>query len=176
MKWLGFALAVALVGAAACVEKESEKVDDSFVQSNLLTTTPTPQHPVNADLGGKVIYLGCDIDHETAQRRRPREDHALLEGGRRPWLRLEALHPRERSRPATGSTSTTPRCASSTAPDRWKLGDIVRDEQMFPILKTWRSNEAVVYVGMYRKGGQSEQDRMAVKSGPNDGHEPRAGW
>lgn len=169
MKWLGFALAVALVGAAACVEKESEKVDDSFVQSNLLSNAPTPQHPVNADLGGKVIYLGCDIDHETAQLGdrvkithywkvvdAPGSDWKLfthVNGPAGDWINVDDTKMRKQY-----------------GPDRWKLGDIVRDEQMFPILKTWRSNEAVVYVGMYRKGGQSEQDRMAVKSGPNDGH------
>src|SRR5262249_21907263 len=68
MKRLTPPLAASLlfVAAAACVEKETEKLDESFIQSNLLTSPPTPQHVLNADLGGKIVYLGNDLDRETA--------------------------------------------------------------------------------------------------------------
>ena len=31
-------------------------------KQNILTTAPTPKYAVNADLDGKVVYLGLDVD------------------------------------------------------------------------------------------------------------------
>jgi hypothetical protein len=170
MKWLATVLAVGVsVLLAACVEKETEKVDEGFVQANLLTTPPTPRHIVNADLGGKVVYLGCDLDKESAALgdrvkvthywkvvEAPGADWKLfthVNGPGGDWINVDDTKMRK-----------------SYGPDRWKMGDVIRDEQVFPILKTWKSAEAVIYVGMYRRGGQSERDRIEIKAGPNDGH------
>src|SRR5688572_3864504 len=46
-----------------CVEK-GPPIDEGFVKQNLLSTEPSPKHKVNADLGGKVVYLGADIDKD----------------------------------------------------------------------------------------------------------------
>src|SRR5215467_6069065 len=56
--------AVLLVGA--CVEQDEDKPsedDMAVAKQNILTTAPTPKFPVNADLDGKVVYLGLDVDH-----------------------------------------------------------------------------------------------------------------
>ena len=62
MRGLGL---VALFGVAAgCVEQGEDKLtkeDEEFVAKNLLTAPPTPQFVVNADIDGKVIYLGMDV-------------------------------------------------------------------------------------------------------------------
>src|SRR5262249_15456566 len=129
-----------------------------------------PQHPVNADLGGKVIYLGCDLDKESvAVGDRVKITHY--------WKVVEPPGPEWRLFTHVNGSNCRQwnhvhdtQKAKGYSPERWKMGDSVRDDQVFPILKTWKSPEAVVYVGMFRKGGQSERDRMAIASGPHDGH------
>ena len=60
--------ALALVLAlplGACVEQDEEKPSDDdlkVAKQNILSTAPTPKFPVNADLDGKVVYLGMDAD------------------------------------------------------------------------------------------------------------------
>src|SRR5215208_5185368 len=56
---------VSLVSVSACVQQEDEKptADDmAIAKQNVLTTAPTPRYPVNADLDGKLVYLGMDVD------------------------------------------------------------------------------------------------------------------
>jgi hypothetical protein len=160
-------LALSFLAFVACVEKDEG--DETYIKGNLLATAPTPKHAVNADLGGKVVYLGCDLDHESAAIgdkikithywkvvEPPGGDWRLfthVNGPGGEWINVDDTKMRK-----------------NYGPDRWKAGDIIRDEQVFPILRTWKSPEAVVYVGMFKKGGQSEKDRMAIVSGPSDGH------
>src|SRR6476646_3362215 len=50
----------------ACVEQDEDKPtaeDMAAAKQNILTTAPTPKYAVNADLDGKVVYLGLDVDH-----------------------------------------------------------------------------------------------------------------
>jgi hypothetical protein len=54
----------------ACVEQDAEKPtaeDMATAKQNILTTPPTPKYAVNADLDGKVVYLGLDVDHVPIQ-------------------------------------------------------------------------------------------------------------
>ena len=49
----------------ACVEQDEDKPtaeDMAAAKQNILTTAPTPKYAVNADLDGKVVYLGLDVD------------------------------------------------------------------------------------------------------------------
>jgi cellulose/xylan binding protein with CBM9 domain len=154
--------------AAACVEKETDKVDDGFIKDNLLSAAPTPKYPVNADFGGKVVYLGADLDRETAaigDRVRVTHYWKVIEPPGAEWRLF--THVNGSSGDWINVDDT--RMRKMHGPDRWRAGEIIRDEQVFPILKTWKSPDAVIYVGMFRKGGQTERDRMAIKSGPTDG-------
>src|SRR4051795_12491095 len=67
LRWLmALNLAALAAGAASCVEQDDEKPTDDdmkVAKENILTTAPTPKYPVNADLDGKVVYLGLDLDH-----------------------------------------------------------------------------------------------------------------
>src|SRR5882672_49219 len=61
------ALAASLVGVfvGACVEQDEDKPsedDMKVAKANILTTAPTPKFPVNADLDGKIVYLGMDAE------------------------------------------------------------------------------------------------------------------
>lgn len=172
MRSSGFVLTVSWTAVAilGCVEKEGgEKVDDVFIQSNLLSAAPTPQHAVNASLGGKVIYLGADVDKTTAaigERVKITHYWKVVEAPGAEWRLFTHVNG------AAGDWINVDdtKMRKGYGPDQWKAGDIVRDEQVFPIIKSWKSKEAVVYVGMFRKGGQTERDRMPITTGPNDGH------
>src|SRR5512142_1286969 len=48
---------------AACVEKEPP-VDKAYVAQCTLSAEPTPKLALNGDLGGKIVYLGADIDKD----------------------------------------------------------------------------------------------------------------
>src|ERR1700750_2414713 len=64
-RFLPVFLLVSLSALAACVEQDDDKptADDvEAAKQNILTTAPTPRYPVNADLDGKVVYLGLDVD------------------------------------------------------------------------------------------------------------------
>jgi hypothetical protein len=165
--WITAAFAVA---CAACVEKEpsTEKVDDGYIRENLLSAAPSPRFALNADLGGKVVYIGADVDKERAVLgdrvkvthywkvvQPPGSEWRLfthVNGSAGDWINVDDTKMRK-----------------GYGPDRWKAGDIVRDEQVFPILGNWKSSDAIIYVGMFKKGGQTEKDRMAIVSGPTDG-------
>ena len=61
----GWLYLVALSGLAlGCVEQAEDKLtkeDEEFVKKNILSAPPTPQFVVNADLDGKLTYLGMDV-------------------------------------------------------------------------------------------------------------------
>ncbi len=65
---LGAAL---LVLAASCVEREPKRQtnqkppDPAYIEKNILAEAPAIGLVVNADLGGKVVYLGADVDKPT---------------------------------------------------------------------------------------------------------------
>ena len=80
-------------------------------KQNILTTPPTPKYAVNADLDGKVVYLGLDVDHVPIE---PGKDVTLthywklvaspgagLEDVHAPQRRQQELHQR-RSRAGEG--------------------------------------------------------------------------
>src|SRR5438094_686940 len=141
--------ALCLVLGAACVEKEGDKVDDSFVKENLLSAAPTPKYPVNADFGGKVIYLGADLDRDSAaigDRVRVTHYWKVVEPPGAEWRLFTHVNGAGGDWISVDDT----RMRKQHGPDRWRAGEIIRDEQVFPILKTWKSPDAVIYVGMFR--------------------------
>lgn len=157
-----------LLLVAGCVEKEPA-VDQSFVKANLLSAEPTPKHTVKADFGGKIVYLGADIDKDAVA---PGDKITVVHywkvvatpgsewrafthvnGVGKDWMNVDETKMRK-----------------GYGPDRWKGGDIVKDEQTITLRKEWGSPFASIYVGLYKKGGQSERDRMPVVTGPHDGH------
>lgn len=123
---------------------------------------------VNADLGGKVLYLGNDVDKDTLA----------------PGDKVKVVHywkvitpPGDRWRVfahlvGQGSNEWQNVDRSDMrvgyAPDAWKAGDIIRDEQEIRLPSGWKSAAAEVRVGLYPKGGHTAADRMPVVSGPAD--------
>jgi hypothetical protein len=164
--------AILLLGGAAagipsCVEQDEEtpSADDmKVVRANLLSAPPSPRFPVNADLEGKVVYLGVDADPLVAE----------------PGKEVKLTHYWKSVAPTGDGWKlfthlNGPGKASYTNADhgavggkypvgRWKAGEIIRDEAAIRVPAGWSHDSLLVYVGVYRGG-----TRLAVKSGPSDG-------
>jgi hypothetical protein len=159
-------MALACLLAAACVEQEEDKPseeDMKFAKQHILTAAPTPKYPVNADLDGKLAYLGLDVDAQTIE---PGKDVKLthywkmvaspgdgwkvfthLEGPNKQNF-INADHPPVRGKYPVSS---------------WKAGEIIRDEHTVRLPANWAHPQLMVYVGLWRGA-----TRLPVKAGPND--------
>jgi hypothetical protein len=163
---------ISAVAAAACVEKtpEGKKIDPAYVQENLLSEAPALQNEVNADLGGKVLYLGNDVDtaslapggevrvvHYWKVLDPPGSDwrvfsHVTGDGGE--WMNVDYTDMRQ-----------------GHPPSKWSAGEIIRDEQRFALKGSWKSKHASLTVGLYRKGVSGIDGRMPIVDGPKDQEE-----
>jgi len=161
---LGLPLAL---GAVGCVEQQDDKptVEDmAFVKQNLLTTTPTPKVAVNADLDGKLVYLGLDADPLPIE---PGKDVKLTHY----WKVIAPPGDGWRVFTHVAGPNNQGFLNFDHGPVRgkypvaqWKAGDIIRDEHTIRLPPTWPHASVEVYVGIW-KG----QQRLAVKSGTQDG-------
>ena len=150
----------------ACVEQDDDKPNDEdmkVAKQNLLATAPTPKYAVNADLDGKVVYLGLDVDPATPE---PGRDIKLTHywkvvapvgDGWKPFTHLEgpnhANYINADHAPVKGKYPAS----------AWKAGDIVRDEHIVRLPPNWSHDTLSVFTGFW-KGAE----RMPVKSGPKD--------
>jgi hypothetical protein len=159
------AVSFCLLLLLACVEQDDDKPtaeDMAAAKQNILTTPPTPKYAVNADLDGKLVYLGLDVDQVPIEAGKdvtlthywklvtpPGQDWRTfthLNGG--PKAFINADHAPVKGKYPVGS---------------WKAGEIIRDQHTVRLPAAWASPTVEVYVGLWR--GQS---RMPVKAGPHD--------
>ncbi len=151
----------------ACVEQDEDKptTDDlAAAKQNILTIAPTPRYPVNADLDGKVVYLGLDVEPLPVE---PGKDVKLTH-----YWKVVAPPPGEGWKTFTHVEGPNKQSYINAdhAPVQgkypvgaWKAGDIVRDVHTIRIPAVWSSPVVEVYVGLWR-GAQ----RMPIKSGAHD--------
>jgi len=161
-------LSLCVLASLSCVEKrKSKKIDPAYIESNLLAELPADiANRVDADLGGKVIYVGNTVDTEVLERggggrivhywqivEAPGSEWKVFThlNGPNQWMNLDLTDMR------TGHP-----------PSKWKAGQIIRDEQKFTLDPTWTGTVAHLSIGLYRVGGQTANDRMPVVSGPGD--------
>lgn len=170
----GWLYLVALTGlAVGCVEQAEDKPtkeDEEFIKKNILTTPPTPQFVVNADLDGKLTYLGMDVSPNPVEAGKDvRVTHywkvnvAPGEG----WKMF--THISGTNRQGYANVDHTPVSGKYPA-SKWKAGEIIRDQHTFRPPAGWNYDHLEVYTGLY-KG----QERMAVKSGPQNENRVFAG-
>jgi hypothetical protein len=163
----GWLYLVALTGlAAGCVEQSDDKPtkeDEEFIKKNILATPPTPQFVVNADLDGKVTYLGMDVSPNPVEAGKDvRVTHywkvnvAPGEG----WRMF--THISGTNKQGYANVDHTP-VAGKYPAAKWKAGEIIRDQHTFRPPAGWNYDHLEIYTGLY-KG----QERMAIKSGPKD--------
>jgi hypothetical protein len=159
-------LLVSVSALAACVEQDDEKpsADDMEVaKQNVLATAPTPRYPVNADLDGKIVYLGLDVDPVPLE---PGKDVTLTHywklvaspgDGWRTFTHVEA--PGKQSFINADHTPVHGKYPVGA----WKVGDIVRDAHTIRLPPNWSQPTVEVYVGLWRGPA-----RLPVKTGPHD--------
>ena len=138
--------------------------DMKTVKASLLTTAPTPKFPVNADLEGKVVYLGMDVDPPVAV---PGKEVKLTHywksvatpgEGWRVFTHLEGPNHQ-------GFINADHGPIGGKYPvGQWKAGEIIRDEHTITLPATWTHESLLVYVGLWRG-----PTRLTVKSGASDG-------
>jgi hypothetical protein len=163
---LGLASCGLLLLGPACVEQEEEKPteeDVSFIKQNLLSAPPAPQFGANADLDGKVVYLGLDSSMNPIE---PGRDVKLthywkvVDNPGAGWRTFTHLNG-----PANqGFINVDHGPVRGKYPvSQWKAGDIIRDEHVIRLPATWPHDQLIVTTGLW-KG----QQRLPVKSGPSD--------
>ena len=166
LKFHALALAGGLLAATGCVEQSDEKPtaeDQDFISKNLLKDPPKPQFAANADIDGKLVYLGLD---STANPIEPGKDVKLTHY----WKVVSAPGAGWRSFTHVNGPGNNPFINFDHGPVRgkypvsqWKDGDIIRDEHSIRLPVTWPADKMMVYVGIWRGN-----ERMAVKSGTKD--------
>lgn len=158
---------VALVGLTmGCVEQAEDKPtkeDEEFVKKNLLATPPTPQFVANADIDGKVVYLGMDVSPNPVESGRDVRVTHYWKVNTPPGEGWKVFtHISGTNKQGFANVDHTPVSGKYPA-SQWKAGDIIRDQHSFRIPAGWNYDHLEVYTGLY-KG----QERMAIKSGPKD--------
>ncbi len=162
--WL-YALALSSL-ALGCVEQAEDKPtkeDEEFIKKNILTTPPTPQFVVNADLDGKVTYLGLDVSPNPVEAGKDvRLTHywKVNEAPGEGWKMFTHISgPKQQGFANVDHTPVNGKYPAA----RWKAGEIVRDQHTFRPPAGWTYDHLEVYTGLYRG-----HDRMTVKSGPQN--------
>lgn len=167
---IGWLYAIVLASLAiGCVEQGEDKLtkeDEEFVKKNILSTPPTPQFPVNANLDDKLVYLGMDVSPNPVEAGKDvkvthywKVNVAPGEG----WKMF--THISGTNNQGFANVDHTP-VAGKYPAAKWKAGEIIRDQHSFRPPAGWTYDHLVVYTGLY-KGNE----RMVVKSGPH--HENR---
>jgi hypothetical protein len=159
------ASAVALL-VGACVEQDDEKPNDDdmkVAKQNILATAPTPRYAVNADLDGKVVYLGLDVDPATPE---PGKDVKLTHywkmvsspgDGWKPFTHLDGPNHHN------FINADHPAVKGKYPPSAWKAGEIIRDEHTVRLPAGWSQDSLLVMTGFWRGNA-----RLPIKSGPHD--------
>jgi Carbohydrate family 9 binding domain-like len=155
-----------VLAALACVEQDQDKpsaTDLTAAKQNLLSAPPSPRYPVNADLDGKIIFLGLDADPLPAA---SGKDLKLTQ-----YFKVVAT-PGDGWRTFThveGPGKQNYFNADHVPVDgkypvgAWKAGDIIRDVHTVRIPDGWSFPVLEVYVGLWRGA-----ERMPIRTGPHD--------
>ncbi len=164
---------VALGCLAACVDKQpspaAKKIDPAYVAKNVLKQAPsTLSTRVDADFGGKVVYLGNEL----------KSGPAIAPGGTielvHYWNVIEPpgpgwgifAHVHGSDGGFHNADESDMRAGYPSA--QWQAGDIIRDEQTITLPSDWKAKNALVSVGLWKRGGQGIEARMPIVSGPGD--------
>ena len=157
-------LASGVVVSTACHREsgalELSDADRELIRENILPKVPNMDLPVNADLDGKIVYLGCDVDKQQVS---PGEAFTVIHY----WKVVDPPGPDWKLfthlGPKTVNVDRIP-IKGKYPVSEWKVGDIVRDEQVVKVPVRWTSPFIIVYVGIYHL-----QTRIEVRSGESDG-------
>jgi hypothetical protein len=163
------AVGVVATGAAlgGCVEKGAtmSAAEREQLRQYVSTTAPSPAHRLDADLEGKIVLLGYDLEPAEVKAGEPFtvtwywQVKKTLEPGWRLFTHLADASDRN-----VLNQDGTGWIREHYQPGQWKAGEYVRDEQRITLPADWASPTLTVYVGMW-----SGPNRLRVVSGPTDG-------
>ena len=159
--------AVVSVAAGGCVEQDEDKPseeDMKVAKQNILSVAPTPKFPVNADLDGKVIYLGMDAEPAIVE---PGKDVKLTHY----WKVVAPPGEGWRIFTHLNGPNNQPFINVDHAPvkgkypvGQWKAGEIIRDEHNIRLPPSWTYPQLFVATGLWKPG----VGRLPIKVGPHD--------
>lgn len=166
------AIAVACLGASlgACVEQDDDKPteeDLKVVRQNLLPAPPAPKYVVNADLDGKITYLGMDTEPAVAEPGKElRVSHywKVVAAPTDGWAGWKVFTHVEGANHASFINSDHGPVGGKYPVTQWKVGDIIRDQHTISLPAGWTHDTVMIYVGLWRGA-----TRLPIKSGPSDG-------
>lgn len=158
-----------------CVEQESDRPteeDVRIIKQNILTKAPQMKFKVNADLEGKVTYLGVDVDKDTIHVGEPFKlthywkVNQPLEG----WELFVHLNDTKNKE----FINLDHKAIGGRYPvSRWKAGEIIRDEHSVTLPKNWSDTHAVIHTGLWKgplrmkiKGPQDKENRILAADLP----------
>ena len=162
---------ITLALVCACVDQgpKQKQIDPAYIQKNLLAEPPAQMtNAVNADLGGKVLYLGNDVQASALE---PGEEVEVVHYWKvveppgdqwRVFAHLVGAGPKDWANVDYSDMRT------GHGPDKWQAGEIIRDAQKIRLPKAWASPFVELRVGLFPKGGHTVADRLPVVSGPAD--------
>jgi hypothetical protein len=169
-RFVGLArVALPLVLAAGCVEQSPDvpsEEDVKVAKENILSAPPASmRYTVNADLEGKLTYLGMDVDTQTVTPGKPftlthywKVNEPITDDWRI-FVHLEA--PGQKTNHLNADHIPI---AGKYPVHSWKKGEIIRDIHRVSVPASWRAPGVEIYTGLW-KGPL----RMKINSGPRDG-------
>ena len=149
-----------------CVEQSDDKPtkeDEEFIKKNILSSPPAPQFVANADLDGKVTYLGLDISPNPVE---PGKDahvthyfkvNAVPGEGWKMFAHVNSAGKRNFINVDHGPVN------GKYPVSQWKAGETIRDQHSFRVPADWTGDTIDIYWGLWRG-----RDRMTIKTGKQD--------
>jgi hypothetical protein len=154
--------------AIGCVEQSADTPSEDDIRAaheHVLKEPPASiQHPVNAQLEDKLLYLGCDVDTDVVT---PGKAFTLTHY----WKTLKPVpdewklfvHLESPDSKKSHLNADHVPINGKYPLHIWKPGEIIRDIHRVSVPATWPGNAIEIYVGAW-KGPM----RMKVTSGPHD--------
>ena len=168
----------ALIGAclaalSACVEKgpggKRKEIDPSYIKNNILTEAPTTlTNTINADLDGKIVYLGNVIEKTAiapGDKVMIKHYWKVVQAPGTQWHVFSHLKGEGHGPDFLNVDETDMR--TGHGPATWQAGEIIQDIQQFTLSPNWHSKTATLIVGLFPTGKHGIGDRMKIVSGPN---------
>jgi cellulose/xylan binding protein with CBM9 domain len=161
----------ALVVLVACVDQgagpQGKKIDPAYIADNVLKEPPQLDDGFSVDLGGRVTYLGSQVDKKSvAPGGTVRISHywQVNQPPGADWKVFAFV----RGAPNTADFMNLPATdmAAARGPATWRAGEIIRDIQDVTLRPDWRSPTATLYVGLIQAGAHGVGDRM-IAIGPH---------
>ncbi|MCC6749748.1 MAG: carbohydrate-binding family 9-like protein [Deltaproteobacteria bacterium] len=164
LRWVAFG--VLAVFAAGCVEQESERgpteEDLKVIKQNILAAPPAIKHKVNAELDGKITYLGVDVDKDEVTPGQPftLTHYWKVEKAAPDWKLFVHINDPSKKKFINADHKAI---GNRYAVAQWKPGEIIRDAHTVTLPNDWGASQVEVYTGLW-KG----KDRMKVVKGAQD--------